>query len=676
MKISVPYVLIIALLIKCCCCESEQYRGNSIGKLNSYHHQVSGDVFAINETSLLIANFNYDGNGVDTFFWAGTNNRPGPVGFIVPNEYGKTDVLGRYFNKDITISLSDGKKLTDIKWFAIYDLTKQSTFGDVYIPDEFLPPKPQEITQLSSRSHGVSSGPLQLIDAKTIRIPKFTYNGAGTDTYFWVGVGPLPSTKGHKVPDEYGYLDPLRVYVEETINVELPGQLTIFDIDWFSIFNVATGENYGSATIPDNPNVPPSLTKTYAYKSSLPNCIQLHRDFQASWEIFGPQITIQLAGQIGEDDYLAFGMSGASNKARMVGADVTIAYIDGARGAATDYNITAEAACVKVLGQYRGVCRDELVGGQDNNQLHTVERIDGVTIITYRRTLISSDPGDKEYKTNGTSHMIWAIGRLDKKKEPFFHDVYPRGSTSIELVPKEPFYNCVQFSYSNKDKREPWETTRIIDRTLRTYTATLGPAGGKRGYRGITGNPSSGLAWYINGDLIPELWMQRGLTYAFIVHGGNDPHSPEFYNPLIITDEPHGGFDRLKEEEQKNVRVLAGIQFTLRGQPRPTAAGALCLKRHKGIDRRLDDNFPTFKKFNRSLLLDCDKGDPALLEVTPNSSWPDVVYYNSYTHSNMGWKIHIVDSFNLLHSSAIHSSAALVAPICILFVIYHHFILL
>lgn len=54
----------------------------------------------------------------------------------------------------------------------------------------------------------------------------------------------------------------------------------------------------------------------------------------------------------GEDDYLAFGMSGASNKARMVGADVTIAYIDGARGAATDYNITAEAAVWKVIFQF------------------------------------------------------------------------------------------------------------------------------------------------------------------------------------------------------------------------------------------------------------------------------------------------------------------------------------
>jgi len=38
-------------------------------------------------------------------------------------------------------------------------------------------------------------------------------------------------------------------------------------------------------------------------------------------------------------------------------------------------------------------------------------------------------------------------------------------------------------------------------------------------------------------------------------------------------------------------------------------------------------------------------GDPAILEVTPNTSWPDVVYYNSFTHSNMGWKIHIVDNF-------------------------------
>ncbi len=32
-----------------------------------------------------------------------------------------------------------------------------------------------------------------------------------------------------------------------------------------------------------------------------------------------------------------------------------------------------------------------------------------------------------------------------------------------------------------------WERFKIIDRTLRTLTASLGPAGGKKGYEGITG---------------------------------------------------------------------------------------------------------------------------------------------------------------------------------------------
>lgn len=65
------------------------YRGKLIGPLNSYHHQVSGDIYAVDESTFLIQNFNYDGNGIDTFFWSGASNRPGPQGFIVPDEFGK-----------------------------------------------------------------------------------------------------------------------------------------------------------------------------------------------------------------------------------------------------------------------------------------------------------------------------------------------------------------------------------------------------------------------------------------------------------------------------------------------------------------------------------------------------------------------------------------------------------
>lgn len=108
----------------------------------------------------------------------------------------------------------------------------------------------------------------------------------------------------------------------------------------------------------------------------------------------------------------------------------------------------------------------------------------------------------------------------------------------------------------------------------------MGPAGGKRGYAGITGHVSNGLAWYINGFMVPELWLRRGLTYAFRVYGGNNPHSPEYYHPLVITDEPRGGFDRLTEAKQNEIRVLAGVEFTRRGRPKPTAGKIFLNWRH------------------------------------------------------------------------------------------------
>lgn len=85
------------------------------------------------------------------------------------------------------------------------------------------------------------------------------------------------------------------------------------------------------------------------------------------------------------------------------------------------------------------------------------------------------------------------------------------------------------------------------------------------------GHVSNGLAWYINGFLVPELWLRRGLTYQFHIRGGNNPHSAEHYHPLVITDEPIGGYDRLSDAKQSTIRVLAGVEFSLRGKPKPTA---------------------------------------------------------------------------------------------------------
>jgi len=193
-----------------------------------------------------------------------------------------------------------------------------------------------------------------------------------------------------------------------------------------------------------------------------------------------------------------------------------------------------------------------------------------------------------------------------------------------------------------------WGPHRHLDYSLRTFDARLGPPGGSKGYSGITGMPSNGFVWYINGYVASELYMRRGLTYAFRVEGGDDPYNPDFYNPLVISTDPVGGYERLSKEKDSRIRVLAGLEYTRRGVPRPTASGRLCTWTHPDTaDRRLDYSFETFERFRNSLRLECAKeGTAAVLTVTPNITWPDVVYYNSYTHPYMGWRINIVDDFN------------------------------
>lgn len=56
-------------------------------------------------------------------------------------------------------------------------------------------------------------------------------------------------------------MDPIRGYKNEDIIIQLPGEMTVFNIDWLSIYDVKTKTNFGSVIIPDGLNVPPSLVK-------------------------------------------------------------------------------------------------------------------------------------------------------------------------------------------------------------------------------------------------------------------------------------------------------------------------------------------------------------------------------------------------------------------------------
>ena len=410
----------------------------------------------------------------------------------------------------------------------------------------------------------------------------------------------------------------------------------------------------------------------------------LHNNLVISWSVFAPSITIQLSGLINENEYIAFGVSGKDGDSQMVGSDVAVAYIDGYLAFVDDYNITAKTMCSGVVGVKRGVCRDDAVGGNAvNNQIQTHSRTDGVTTIVYRRTLQpSSDPGDKEILMDRPTSIVWALGRLAKngrRLEPSFHHTYPKHHVKIDFGRKEAQDNCIPFTRPRMDmgmgkqrheKTKAWGPFPIFDPSRRTFDARLGPSGGKNGYTGMTNLPSVGTAWYINGYLAPELFLRRGLTYIFRVEGGNDPYSPEFYHPMVISTDPRGGYERLSDKQKRDVRVLAGVDYTRRGQVQATAAGRLCLWRHQeGADPRLDDNFNRFERFRNSLKLECKKGEAAILEVTPNVTWPDLVYYQSYTNPYMGWKIHIVDNFNRPHYNLNSGSSIQFLPKILTFVL-------
>ncbi|KAF0312975.1 Protein Skeletor, isoforms B/C [Amphibalanus amphitrite] len=619
----------------------EPYLGKFINKFNSYHHQVSGHVYAVDQYTILIKDFSYDGEGTDTFFWAGSNNRPGPRGFILPDEHDSTNVLQRYHNNDVTLTLPQDKKLSDIKWLAVYDLTVQDTFGDVYIPEGFEAPQPQSLTSLSRRGHGVSSGQIRIIDSKTIEVKDFSYDGTGGEVYFWVGVGPQPSSKGVKVPDEYGYVNPLRRYDKEDVLVTLPGEMTIFDIKWLAVWNVDEKQGYGWAIIPDGLNIPPSLVEIIPMKTKFPNCEQLHKDLQIRWSTHGPSITMELAAQIEEDEYVAFGFSGSQTKTQMLGGD---------------------AVCLKVLDVFKGVCPDEKVGGLSNFQFTSRSREDGITSFQFRRDFDTRDEGDILVSDTEGAYIIWAIGKLDKDLKPTFHRLYPKHNIKINFNRKPEELNCQAFTSVQHPKRKPWGPFHFSDINIQKITARLGPSGGMRGFTGTTGQLSSSLAWYLHGYLVPEIYLKRGQTYKFLVEGGKNPADPEFYHPFIITDDPVGGYGQLDEEARREIRVLAGVEFTRRGKPQPTAAGRLCVWKHQDTgDRRLDDDFSDFKRFRNSLRLHCEGGEAAVLEVTPNNTWPATVYYHSYSRPHMGWQLHIVDELPVLVGAAAPGAAAAAA---------------
>lgn len=70
-------------------------------------------------------------------------------------------------------------------------------------------------------------------------LEEFSYDGqAGKGIHFYVGRGPQPSSKGTVVPNELGYIEPLRRYFKEDVTLQLPGLYQSRPCFGFKLLNV------------------------------------------------------------------------------------------------------------------------------------------------------------------------------------------------------------------------------------------------------------------------------------------------------------------------------------------------------------------------------------------------------------------------------------------------------
>ncbi|XP_048506172.1 protein Skeletor, isoforms B/C isoform X1 [Athalia rosae] len=659
-------------------CEAAFY-GKSLGKLTEYHHGVSGEVFAVDARTLYIKDLTYDGEGPAAYFYAGNSKAPIINGFRVPDEKGRTGLLRKYRKEDITLTLPEGKTLNNIRWFSLWCDDFSVNFGDVKIPRGFDYPRPQKLGTLSG-IHGVSSEPIVVVDAQTLLIPGFSYDGEAPDAKFWAGPGPSPTPQGIKIPDENGKTAPLRRYVQKTIVLTLPGDLTVHQLGHFGVWCEAFTVDFGHVKIPQNLNVPPSLKMLGVSPQSKLNCEILQDDlaFEVRWAVAGDSVVFQLVAKLDDGQYMSFGLSPDPKKTVMIGGDVVVAWVDKQtlQGYAVDYFLDAKSQC----SGRRGSCPDVRIQDDTNSvSLLNAAMVNGYSIVTYQRPLKASDELDVSITTNGSQAIIWAIGPLNERKEVSFHSEYLKKDQFIEFG-RPPRWNCPmpdtldnEKVLVNKDKDSTSQQTAITTRRPShgpatpapaskkgawvippiqcdepedgVFYAQMGPTGGKHGYSAITGHVGWGVSWYINGLLIPEINVVRGKKYSFIVEAGSDSEVPARYHPFYITDDSVGGYQHKTPEEKANVTIYAGVE-RIRGKTKLTGVGRFC---YWTPDQNVDsDDFSSFGAYQRTLTLKCDAGeDPGVVHWTPDKNTPDTVYYQCYTHRYLGWKINVHDDCDI-----------------------------
>ncbi|GFY48301.1 cytochrome b561, DM13 and DOMON domain-containing protein At5g54830 [Trichonephila inaurata madagascariensis] len=618
---------------------SSPYYGLKLGTFNTHFHDVKGDVYAVNDKKLFINNFNYDGRGADAVFWVGSSNRPDMTGFTAFLDKDSAETLGPYHNQDLIIHLPEEIKITDIQWLSVWSKKYSTSFGTVIFPRTVIPPRPIVIGHLCNTKEGTSSGDILILDSQTFFIPDFSRKASDKDVYWWISKGTKPNEEGVRLHYEDGSDSPLKEYTNKTMIMTLPDGHSVFEYNFLANWSPSESEDYGSVEIPRDLNIPPSprtLNRIVDVETNKLNCEMLNDNLglEVRWFITGNDIVIHLVGNIEESEYMALGLSKDDTETKFDSADAAVTWLDkDGKGHVVDYFLESTEMCV----DGHGMCPDDVHEGSGNNFiLINATKFNKTTIITFKRHLKAEDKlHDQNIYTDGPQAVLWAVGSLENGNLAGSPRLRTRGNLLLDFG-RDPNWNCPLLKaelgstiISKQDSTERHQF-KIHCPGDHLFRAQMGPST----YNNITN------VWYMNGLPTPDLIVQRGQEYTFIVEGGM---GPSIRNPLYITDSSEGGlYQNLLEAIDSTERFYAGVHHdAINGLYFPTS-GRLC--QWSISDKDPEHSVITSSSDSTSaLILTCEPGNPAKLVWTPDPNTPDTLYYQSFTEKHLGGKIRVVD---------------------------------
>ncbi|XP_055343898.1 uncharacterized protein LOC129591995 [Paramacrobiotus metropolitanus] len=255
----------------------------SLGKLANTVHHVSGEVFAIDERTLLLKGFNYDGLSEDGQFvlYHDGKNING-TSEIIDDEDGTDNPLVTYRDMDVILRIKAGKKISHFRGFAVYCGKYNLNFGNVDFPLKMRIPRgakksserPIFLGPLVNNSHNVG-GNVFKIDDKTILITRFTYDGMSPDGQFVLTQKPgVVAEPVEIIGDERTNKGPLRKYNNRDIFVNLNHGTSLDDFKGLSIYCAKYKLDFGHVFFPTQSMKKPTYPLMWA-KANLAGASKL-----------------------------------------------------------------------------------------------------------------------------------------------------------------------------------------------------------------------------------------------------------------------------------------------------------------------------------------------------------------------------------------------------------------